>query len=73
MTTKTARKPKPLTATGVAGARQILGRQSDAAVYMLVARRAIPYRKVRGRLVFFEEELREWMDAQPGGVRLEDL
>jgi hypothetical protein len=69
-----------MTPCNVRRAREIIGAPSDAAVYMMVARRQIPFRKngntVRGRLVFFEEELREFVRLraeQQTGVRLSDL
>ena len=50
-------------------AAEILGK-SEAAVYMDVQRRLIPFRKLGKRLFFFEEELFDFLDQQPG-VRLE--
>jgi excisionase family DNA binding protein len=52
-------------------AAKYIGR-SAGAVRNLVLRRKIPYRKVAGRLVFFQDELEKWWDEWPG-VRLEDL
>lgn len=47
-------------------------RKSPAAVRNLVMRKAIPFRKVGGRLVFIREELEEWVRKSPG-VSLDDL
>jgi len=52
-------------------AAKYIGR-SPGALRNLVMRRQIPYRKVAGRLVFFQDELDKWWDKWPG-VRLEDL
>lgn len=46
--------------------------KSPGAIRNLVMRRKIPYRKVSGRLYFFQDELDRWLDNSPG-VRLEDL
>lgn len=50
---------------------ELIGR-SPAAIRNLVLRRAIPYRKVAGRLVFLRDEIKIWIEGAPG-VRLEDL
>jgi excisionase family DNA binding protein len=55
--------------TKAAGA--YLGR-SDGAVRNLVLRRAIPFRKPGGRLVFIKSELDGWIDLAPG-VRLDEI
>jgi len=47
-------------------------RKSPAAVRNLVMRRAIPYRKPGGRLVFLRDELEQWVRKSPG-VSIEDL
>jgi excisionase family DNA binding protein len=47
-------------------------RKSPAAVRNLVMRRAIPYRKPGGRLVFIRDELLEWVRQAPG-VSINDL
>jgi excisionase family DNA binding protein len=47
-------------------------RRSPAAVRNLVMRRAIPYRKPGGRLVFLKEELERWIRESPG-VKIDDL
>jgi len=47
-------------------------RKSPAAVRNLVMRKAIPFRKVGGRLVFIREELEEWIRRSPG-VTIDDL
>lgn len=56
----------------ISRAREILGAKSDAAVYQMVARKQVPYRKHRRRLVFFEEELVQLVDQSPG-VRLDEV
>ncbi len=48
-----------------------LGR-SEGAVRNLVLRRAIPYRKVGGRLVFLKREIDDWIETAPG-LRVEDV
>jgi hypothetical protein len=48
-----------------------LGR-SDGAIRNLVLRRAIPFRKPGGRLVFIKSELDSWIRSAPG-VRLEEI
>jgi len=53
------------------GASRFLQR-SPAAVRNPVMRRAIPFRKVGGRLLFIREELGKWILRCPG-VRMEDL
>lgn len=50
---------------------KFLGR-SPGAVRNLVLRRAIPFRKVAGRLVFRPSEIECWIEKSPG-VRLEEL
>jgi hypothetical protein len=47
-------------------------RKSPSAVRNLVMRKAIPYRKVAGRLVFIREELEEWVRMSPG-MSLDEL
>jgi len=47
-------------------------KRSSGAVRNLVLRRAIPYRKVAGRLVFWKHEILEWIDGAPG-LRLEEI
>lgn len=47
-------------------------KRSPGAVRNLVMRRAIPFRKPGGRLMFLRSELVEWIMDAPG-VRLEDL
>jgi len=49
----------------VAEAAELLGR-TTLAVYRLVERRKIPFRKSGKRVVFLESELREFIDALPG-------
>ena len=46
-------------------AANFIGR-SPGAVRNLVARRQIPFRKVGGRLMFFQKELFEWVNTAPG-------
>jgi helix-turn-helix protein len=58
------------TPCGVSRAAEILG-TTDAGVYMRVQRHQIPYRKCGKKLVFFEEELLEYLDTAPG-VRLDE-
>jgi predicted DNA-binding transcriptional regulator AlpA len=50
---------------------ELIGR-SPPAIRNLVLRRAIPYRKVAGRLIFLREEILKWIEDAPG-VRPEDL
>lgn len=50
---------------------EFLGR-SPGAIRNLVMRRAIPYRKPGGRLMFLRTELQAWVESAPG-VRLEEL
>ena len=40
--------------------------RSSGAVRNLVLRRAIPFRKVGGRLVFLREEVETWINQSPG-------
>ena len=47
-------------------------RKSPAAVRNLVMRKAIPFRKVAGRLIFIRKELEEWVRRSPG-VSIKDL
>jgi len=49
-----------------------LPKRSPGAIRNLVARRAIPYRKVGGRLLFLRSEIDRWIDNSPG-IRAEDL
>jgi excisionase family DNA binding protein len=44
---------------------EYIGR-SAGAVRNLVLRRAIPFRKPGGRLVFLRSELKEWIETAPG-------
>jgi hypothetical protein len=46
--------------------------RSQGAIRNLVMRRRIPYRKVGGRLHFFEDEIEEFFELSEG-VRLEDI
>lgn len=47
-------------------------KRTPGAVRNLVLRRAIPYRKAGGRLVFFPAEIQRWLEDSPG-VRPEDI
>jgi hypothetical protein len=49
-----------------------LSKRTPGAIRNLVLRRAIPYRKVSGRLVFLINEIQSWIENAPG-VRLKDL
>ncbi|NQV01844.1 MAG: helix-turn-helix domain-containing protein [Bacteroidia bacterium] len=49
-----------------------IGKKSAGAVRNLVMRRAIPYRKVGGRLFFLRSELELWISDAPG-LRLEEI
>ena len=40
--------------------------RSPGAIRNLVLRRAIPFRKPGGRLVFLREEIEAWIDRSPG-------
>ena len=46
--------------------------RTQGAVRNLVLRRAIPYRKPGGRLMFLKSELIAWIENAPG-IKLEDL
>lgn len=46
--------------------------RTPGAIRNLVLRRAIPYRKPGGRLMFLKREIDAWVDGSPG-VTLEDL
>lgn len=46
--------------------------RSPGAIRNLVNRRAIPFRKVGGRLLFLRSEIDRWIDQAPG-IRPEDL
>jgi len=50
---------------------ELIGR-SPGAIRNLVLRRAIPYRKVAGRLIFLRSEILKWIEEAPS-VKLEDL
>jgi len=52
-------------------AAEMLGRTTNA-VYRLVERRRLPYRKAGRRVMFVESELRAFIEALPG-LSLEDL
>jgi hypothetical protein len=41
-------------------------KRSPGAIRNMVMRKQIPYRKVAGRLLFFTDELDDWMDRSPG-------
>ena len=60
------------TPCNVQRAREILNVKTDAAVYQMVARRQVPFRKLGRRVVFFEEELAEMLEQAPG-LRLDEL
>lgn len=47
-------------------------RRSPAAIRNLVMRKAIPFRKPGGRLIFLKAELLEWV-LRSDGVSLDDL
>lgn len=44
---------------------ELLGRSSGA-IRNLVMRRAIPFRKPGGRLLFIKTEIAEWIEMSPG-------
>ena len=46
--------------------------RSPGAVRNLVMRKAIPFRKPGGRLVFLRSEIEKWIESAPG-VRLEQI
>ncbi len=46
--------------------------RTPGAIRNLVLRRAIPFRKVGGRLVFLRSEIEAWINMAPG-VTVEDL
>jgi excisionase family DNA binding protein len=56
---------------GVEEAAEMLGRTTHA-MYRLVERRQIPYRKSGRRVLFVESELKAFIEALPG-LPLEDL
>lgn len=39
---------------------------TKGAVYQLVARRTIPFRKLNGRVIFLKDELEDFLRALPG-------
>ncbi len=41
-------------------------RRTERAVRHMVARRTIPFRKVGGKLLFFEDEIARWLAEAPG-------
>jgi excisionase family DNA binding protein len=41
-------------------------RRSKGAIRNLVLRRAIPYRKPAGRLIFIKDEIDRWVQEAPG-------
>jgi len=47
-------------------------KRSQGAIRNLVLRRAIPYRKPAGRLLFDKEEIDQWVKGSEG-ISLEDL
>jgi len=47
-------------------------KRSPGAIRNLVLRRAIPFRKPGGRLMFLKSEIELWIEKSPG-IRLEDL
>ena len=59
---------KPMQTNEVA---EFLGR-SPGAVRNLVLRRAIPFRKVGGRLIFLKHEIDLWIEESPG-LKLSDI
>lgn len=46
--------------------------RSKGAIRNLVLRRAIPYRKPAGRLIFLKEEIDQWVQMAPG-KKLEEI
>lgn len=60
------KKTPSKTVCRVPRAAEILGVPSHAAVYMQCQRGLIPHRKVGKRILFFEEELIEFLERQPG-------
>jgi hypothetical protein len=50
---------------------EMLGR-SENAVRQMVWRRQLPFRKVKGRIVFVREEIEKLIENSPG-VRLEEI
>ncbi|MGD0916947.1 MAG: helix-turn-helix domain-containing protein [Thermodesulfobacteriota bacterium] len=47
-------------------------KRSKGAIRNLVLRRAIPYRKPAGRLIFLKEEIDQWVQNAPG-KKLEEI
>ena len=47
-------------------------KRSEGSIRKLILRKAIPFRKPGGRIVFCEEEIKAWVNAAPG-VKLSDL
>ncbi|BBO72769.1 hypothetical protein DSCW_01860 [Desulfosarcina widdelii] len=60
---------KYLTATE---AGEYIGGRSAGAVRNLVMRKAIPFRKPGGRLLFIREELDEWIQTS-SGIKIDEL
>lgn len=40
--------------------------RTPGAIYMMVSRRQIPFRKIRGRVTFFRHEIEPWIEGHPG-------
>jgi len=57
---------KSITPIRIDRAVEILGGivPSRMALYQMVARRQVPFHKIGRRLIFIEEELREWLETQ---------
>ena len=47
-------------------------KRSPSAIRNLVMRRQIPFRKVAGRLVFFQDEIDRWLN-EAQGIALEEM
>ena len=47
-------------------------KRSPSAIRNLVMRRQIPFRKVAGRLVFFQDEIDRWLN-EAQGITLEEM
>lgn len=47
-------------------------KRSAGAIRNLVMRRAIPFRKPGGRLLFIKSEIQEWIESAPG-VKVQEL
>jgi len=75
-----AKEERKLTPLRIEQTVAYLGLKKEAQIYSLVARRKIPYRRIGqgkrgGRLIFYKEELDDWMREklhEASGLTLEE-